>query len=72
MLKNLTNSELETYLRLCESNMEYLATKRRINPNDRQTNDDFTRTMSLRNKIYTEINTRLKNISNECTEENIQ
>ena len=65
MLKELTIIELDTYLRLCEHNMEFLATKRRINPGDKSINSDYNYTMSLRNKIYDEINSRLKDLSNK-------
>lgn len=65
MLKEITVIELDAYLRLCERNMEFLATKRRINPTDKSINSDYNYTMSLRNKIYDEINTRLKDLSNK-------
>jgi hypothetical protein len=65
MLKELTVIELDTYLRLCEHNMEFLATKRRINPGNKSINGDYNYNMSLRNKIYDEINSRLKDLSNK-------
>ena len=71
MLERLTITELDAYLRLCEHNMEYLATKRRINHENRQINDDYSYTMSLRNRIYAEINRRLKKLSDEHTEETL-
>ena len=73
MLKKLSIIDLDAYLRLCERNMEFLATKRRINPSNVNVNKDFNYTMSLRNKIYDEINNRLKNLNNnnETIEETI-
>ena len=65
MLKKLSIIDLDAYLRLCERNMEFLATKRRINPSNSNINEDFNYTMSLRNKIYDEINTRLKDLANK-------
>lgn len=73
MLKKLSIIDLDAYLRLCERNMEFLATKRRINPLNENINRDFNYTISLRNKIYDEINNRLKNLTtkNESVEETI-
>ena len=63
MLKELTIIELDTYLRLCEHNMDFLATKRRISAADKGINDDYNYTMSLRSKLYNEINIRLKDLT---------
>jgi hypothetical protein len=73
MLKKLSIIDLDAYLRLCERNMEFLATKRKINPLNENINMDFNYTISLRNKIYDEINNRLKNLTakNESVEETI-
>lgn len=73
MLKELTIIELDAYLRLCEHNMEFLATKRRINPTDKTINEDYRHTMSLRGKLYDEINIRLKDLEkkDESTKETV-
>lgn len=73
MLKELTIIELDAYLRLCERNMEFLATKRKINPADKSINGDYNHTMSLRSKLYDEINIRLKDLTkkNESIEETV-
>lgn len=71
MLKKLSIIDLDAYLSLCERNMEFLATKRRINPSNENINKDFNYTISLRHKIYDEINNRLKKLTsnNEPVEE---
>ena len=53
--------------------MEFLATKRRINPADKSINGDYNHTMSLRSKLYDEINIRLKDLTkkNESIEETV-
>lgn len=74
MLKELTITELDSYLRLCECNMEYLAAKRRLNHLNRAIEKDYDSTLYLRNKIYVEINNRLKDLieKDELTEETVQ
>ena len=60
MFGDLSIIELEAYLRLCEQNMEFLAKKRKLLSKDEQTNTDYDNMLSLRNKLYKEINERLK------------
>ena len=74
MFGNLTVNELDAYISLCERNMEFLATKRRLNPSNKVIGNDYSYMLTLRNKLYEEINTRLKNIhtENEPVKEDIQ
>lgn len=66
MLETINISELYSYLKLCEMDLDFIGLKRKINPN-KEINEEFDRLMKLRNKIYDEVNKRLKQIdsSNE-------
>ena len=70
MLETINISELYFYLKLCEMNLDFIGLKRKLNPN-KEINDEFDRLMGLRNKIYDEVNKRLKQIdsSNETNKE---
>ena len=70
MLETINISELYSYLKLCEMNLDFIGLKRKLNPN-KEINDEFDRLMRLRNKIYDEVNKRLKQIdsSNETNKE---
>lgn len=70
MLETININELYSYLKLCEMNLDFIGLKRKLNPN-KEINDEFDRLMGLRNKIYDEVNKRLKQIdsSNETNKE---
>ena len=70
MLETINISELYSYLKLCEMDLDFIGLKRKLNPN-KEINDEFDRLMRLRNKIYDEVNKRLKQIdsSNETNKE---
>lgn len=70
MLETINISELYSYLKLCEMNLDFIGLKRKLNPN-KEINEEFDRLMRLRNKIYDEVNKRLKQIdsSNETNKE---
>ena len=70
MLETINISELYSYLKLCEMNLDFIGLKRKLNPN-KEINGEFDRLMRLRNKIYNEVNKRLKQIdsSNETNKE---
>jgi hypothetical protein len=70
MLETINISELYSYLKLCEMYLDFIGLKRKLNP-DKEINDEFDRLMGLRNKIYDEVNKRLKQIdsSNETNKE---
>jgi len=75
MFNFLTATELDAYINLCERNMEFLAMQRRLNPTDRVINKDYNQMLSLRKRLYTEANKRLKELiekENEPTEKTIQ
>jgi hypothetical protein len=66
MLETININELYSYLKLCEMNLDFIGLKRKLNSN-KEINKEFDRLMILRNKIYDEVNKRLKQIdsSNE-------
>ena len=66
MLETINISELYSYLKLCEMDLDFIGLKRKLNPN-KEINEEFDRLMRLRNKMYDEVNKRLKQIdsSNE-------
>ena len=70
MLETINISELYSYLKLCEMDLDFIGLKRKLNPN-KEINEEFNRLMRLRNKIYDEVNKRLKQIepSNETNKE---
>ena len=70
MLETINISELYSYLKLCEMNLDFIGLKRKLNSN-KEINKEFDRLMILRNKIYDEVNKRLKQIdsSNETNKE---
>ena len=70
MLETINISELYSYLKLCEMDLDFIGLKRELNPN-KEINEEFDRLMRLRNKIYDEVNKRLKQIdsSNETNKE---
>ena len=70
MLETINISELYSYLKLCEMNLDFIGLKRKLNSN-KEINKEFDRLMILRNKIYDEVNKRLKQIdsSNEINKE---
>ena len=70
MLETINISELYFYLKLCEMNLDFIGLKRKLNPN-KEINEEFDRLMRLRNKMYDEVNKRLKQIdsSNEINKE---
>jgi hypothetical protein len=70
MLETINISELYSYLKLCEMNLDFIGLKRKLNPN-KEINEEFDRLMRLRNKMYDEVNKRLKQIdsSNEINKE---
>jgi len=70
MLETININELYSYLKLCEMNLDFIGPKRKLNPN-KEINEEFDRLMRLRNKIYNEVNKRLKQIdsSNETNKE---
>jgi hypothetical protein len=70
MLETINISELYSYLKLCEMDLDFMGLKRKLNPN-KEINEEFDRLMRLRNKIYDEVNKRLKQIdsSNETNKE---
>lgn len=70
MLETVNISELYSYLKLCEMDLDFIGLKRKLNPN-KEINEEFDRLMRLRNKIYDEVNKRLKQIdsSNETNKE---
>jgi hypothetical protein len=70
MLETINISELYSYLKLCEMDLDFIGLKRKLNPN-KEINKEFDRLMRLRNKIYDEVNKRLKQIdsSNETNKE---
>jgi hypothetical protein len=70
MLETINISELYSYLKLCEMDLDFIGLKRKLNPN-KEINEEFDRLMRLRNKIYDEVNKRLKQIdsSNETNKE---
>ena len=70
MLETINISELYSYLKLCEMDLDFIGLKRKLNPN-KEINEEFDRLMILRNKIYDEVNKRLKQIdsSNETNKE---
>ena len=70
MLETININELYSYLKLCEMNLDFIGLKRKLNPN-KEINEEFDRLMRLRNKIYNEVNKRLKQIdsSNETNKE---
>lgn len=70
MLETINISELYFYLNLCEMDLDFIGLKRKLNPN-KEINEEFDRLMRLRNKIYDEVNKRLKQIdsSNETNKE---
>ena len=64
MLETINISELYSYLKLCEMNLDFIGLKRKLNPN-KEINKEFDRLMILRNKIYDEVNKRLKQIDSD-------
>ena len=70
MLETINISELYSYLKLCEMDLDFIGLKRKLNSN-KEINKEFDRLMRLRNKIYDEVNKRLKQIdsSNETNKE---
>ena len=70
MLETININELYSYLKLCEMNLDFIGLKRKLNPN-KEINEEFDRLMRLRNKMYDEVNKRLKQIdsSNETNKE---
>ena len=70
MLETINITELYSYLKLCEMDLDFIGLKRKLNPN-KEINEEFDRLMRLRNKIYDEVNKRLKQIdsSNEINKE---
>lgn len=72
MLETINISELYSYLKLCEMDLDFIGLKRKLNPN-KEINDGFDRLMRLRNKIYDEVNKRLKQIdsNNETNKETV-
>ena len=70
MLETINISELYSYLKLCEMDLDFIGLKRKLNSN-KEINKEFDRLMILRNKIYDEVNKRLKQIdsSNETNKE---
>ena len=70
MLETINISELYSYLKLCEMDLDFIGLKRKLNPN-KEINEEFDRLMRLRNKMYDEVNKRLKQIdsSNEINKE---
>ena len=70
MLETINISELYSYLKLCEMDLDFIGLKRKLNTN-KEINGEFDRLMRLRNKIYDEVNKRLKQIdsSNETNKE---
>lgn len=70
MLETININELYSYLKLCEMNLDFIGLKRKLNSN-KEINKEFDRLMILRNKIYDEVNKRLKQIdsSNETNKE---
>lgn len=66
----MSNEELFTFLNLCEKNMDYLGMKRKLNPTI-TFNKEFNTCQNLRNKIYEEINKRIKNFIDENNKANI-
>ena len=61
MLETISISELYSYLKLCEMDLDFIGLKRKLKPN-KEINEEFDRLMRLRNKIYNEVNKRLKQI----------
>ena len=59
MLEKLTIDELYTHLRLCEKNLDYLNIKRSMNPTDKRIRENYDKSLTLRNMIYSEINNRI-------------
>ena len=59
MLEKLTIDELHTHLRLCEKNLDYLNIKRSMNPTDKRIRENYDKSLTLRNMIYSEINNRI-------------
>lgn len=72
MLETINISELYSYLKLCEMDLDFIGLKRKLNLN-KEINGEFDRLMGLRNKIYDEVNKRLKQIdsSNETNKESM-
>jgi hypothetical protein len=70
MLETINIHELYSYLKLCQMNLDFIGLKRKLNSN-KEINKEFDRLMILRNKIYDEVNKRLKQIdsSNETNKE---
>lgn len=64
MLETININELYSYLKLCEMNLDFIGLKRKLNPN-KEINEEFDRLMILRNKIYNEVNKRLKQIDSD-------
>ena len=64
MLETINISELYSYLKLCEMDLDFIGLKRKLNPN-KEINEEFDRLMRLRNKIYNEVNKRLKQIDSD-------
>lgn len=64
MLETININELYSYLKLCEMNLDFIGLKRKLNPN-KEINEEFDRLMGLRNKIYDEVNKRLKQIDSD-------
>lgn len=64
-LSELSYTELNSLVNLCEKNMDFLGIKKRINSNDREINHSFDVTSSLRLKLYGIINKRISAIYND-------
>ena len=64
MLETINISELYSYLKLCEMDLDFIGLKRKLSPN-KEINEEFDRLMRLRNKIYNEVNKRLKQIDSD-------
>lgn len=64
-LLELSYAELNSLVDLCEKNMDFLGTKKRINSDDREIRHDFDITSSLRLKLYDIINKRISAIYND-------
>jgi hypothetical protein len=73
MFEKYTIQELESYLNLLEKNLDYISLKRKLNPTKRY-NEMTDLLINLREKLYSEINTRFETLAKEYenSKKNIQ
>lgn len=72
MLEKLSINELDSYLRLCERNLEFIDTKRRLNPTSQTYSYSHNISLIARNRLYEEINKRLEKLLDEDEESAVQ